>query len=87
VREDLRTGVAALKAESGNGEILAHGGALFAQALAAADLVDEYRLIEYPFVVGSVASLFSGVTTPRRLEKKDVVRFPSGCVAVVLRRA
>jgi RibD C-terminal domain len=46
-------------------------------ALAAADLVDEYRLIIYPFAVGSGTALFAGVTTPRHLELEDAVAFPS----------
>lgn len=86
LRGDLGEGIAALKAEPGSGEVFAHGGAVFGQALAAADLVDEYRLIVYPFVVGRGPALFSGVTTPRQLALRQVVKFPSGCVAMVYRR-
>ncbi|PZS18333.1 MAG: deaminase [Pseudonocardiales bacterium] len=86
VRGDIAAEIAALKAEPGPGEVLAHGGATFDQSLAAADLVDEYRLIVYPFVIGSGTALFAGVTTPRHLELKHAIAFPSGCAAMVYRR-
>lgn len=86
VRGDVATEIAALKAEPGSGEVLAHGGAVFDQSLAAADVVDEYRLVVYPFVIGSGTALFAGVTTPRHLELTHAVAFPSGCVAMVYRR-
>ncbi len=86
MRGDVAADLAALKADPGSGEILAHGGAEFDQSLAAADLVDEYRLIVYPFVIGSGTALFAGVPTPRHLELKQAVTFPSGCAAMVYRR-
>jgi dihydrofolate reductase len=86
VRGDVATEIAALKGDQRSGEVLAHGGALFDQSLAAADLVDEYRLIVYPFVIGSGTALFHGVTAPRHLELSQTVEFPSGCVAMVYRR-
>ncbi len=86
VRGDIATEIAALKSEPGSEDILAHGGAAFGQSLAGADLVDEYRLIVYPFVVGSGTALFAGVTTPRHLDLKHAVTFPSGSAALVYRR-
>ena len=85
-RGELGAEIAALKAAPGSGEVLAHGGARFDQSLAAADLVDEYRMIVYPFVIGSGTALFGGVTEPRQLELIEVVEFPSGCLAMVYRR-
>lgn len=86
VRGDIAAEIAALKSEPGSGEVLAHGGAVFDQSLATADLIDEYRLIAYPFVIGSGTALFAAVTTPRHLELKQAVEFPTGCVALVYRR-
>jgi dihydrofolate reductase len=86
LRGDLAAEIASLKAEPGAGVVLAHGGALFDRSLAGADVVDEYRLIVYPFVVGSGTALFAGVSTPRHLELRETVPFPSGCVAMVYRR-
>jgi dihydrofolate reductase len=50
-RGELATEIAAIKAESGP-DVIAWGGAGFAGALAAADLVDEYRLLVQPLVLG-----------------------------------
>src|SRR5262249_39767310 len=55
---DLASEIAALKAEAG-GEIMAHGGAGFAQSLVATGLIDEYRLIVHPVALGSGRSPFA----------------------------
>jgi dihydrofolate reductase len=46
-RGDLAEEIAALKSEPG-GEIMAHGGAAFVQALSRLGLIDEYRLVILP---------------------------------------
>jgi dihydrofolate reductase len=46
-RGDLTEEIAALKSESG-GEVMAHGGAAFVQALSRLGLIDEYRLSSSP---------------------------------------
>src|SRR4029077_10270680 len=51
-RGDLAAEIAALKAESG-GEIMAHGGAAFVQALSRHGLIDEYRLVILPVALGN----------------------------------
>jgi dihydrofolate reductase len=71
----------------GEGEVIAHGGATFARALTAADLVDEYRLVVYPFAAVRGAALFEAVSPGRPLELHSCTPFPSGCVAMVYRRA
>jgi len=73
-----------LRAEPGDGEIIAHGGAKFASSLAAGDLVDEYRLIVYPVVAGGGTPLFPAA--PRSLRLVSSTAFPSGCLALVYRR-
>jgi dihydrofolate reductase len=83
---DLTQEILALK-EDGEGEIIAHGGATFAKALVAADLVDEYRLIVYPFAAARGAALFEAVCPGRPLQLHACTPFPSGCVAMVYRRA
>jgi dihydrofolate reductase len=82
---DLTEEILALKAD-GEGEIIAHGGATFAMALAAADLVDEYRLIVYPFAATHGPELFEAVSPGRPLQLHACTPFPSGCVAMVYRR-
>jgi dihydrofolate reductase len=71
--------------DEGDGEIIAHGGATFARALVAADLVDEYRLITYPFAAARGPALFEAVRQGRPLRLHSCTPFPSGCVATVYR--
>lgn len=82
---DLATEIRTLRAE-GDGEVIAHGGAVFARALAAADLVDEYRLIVYPFAAARGASLFDAIPRGRPLRLHSCTPFPSGVVAMIYRR-
>ncbi|MDX6358489.1 MAG: hypothetical protein QOH37_1543 [Nocardioidaceae bacterium] len=85
VSGDVGQEIRELKA-TGDGEIIAHGGAVFARALAAADLVDEYRLVVYPFAAARGAALFEAVSPGRPLHLHSCTPFPSGCVAMVYRR-
>lgn len=71
----------------GAGEIIAHGGARFAQYLAGHDLINEYRLIVYPIVVGHGTPLFPTLPRPRELTLISETAFPSGSVAFVYRRS
>jgi dihydrofolate reductase len=82
---DLAQEVARLKEEPGN-DIVAHGGAAFAQSLVRLDLVDEYRLLIHPVALGRGLPLFSGLPGPARLELVDLRRFAGGTVAHVYRR-
>src|SRR5258706_7141285 len=54
--------------QQGDGEILAHGGLIFAQQLHNHDLVDEYQLIVFPILVRSSRSLFVEVAHPTEVE-------------------
>jgi dihydrofolate reductase len=85
VSGDLAEELELLRAE-GEGEIIAHGGATFAQALVAADLVDEYRLIVYPYAAARGASLFERIPEGRPLRLHSCTSFPSGSLALVYRR-
>lgn len=80
---DLAADIQALKTEPGK-DLLAHGGASFARALVRHGLVDEYRLIVHPVVLGSGLALFGG-TEPFDLELIDAVRFPSGAQGLTYR--
>ena len=61
LRGDLGAEIADLKTESGK-DLLAHGGASFAQSLVRLGLVDEYRILVHPTVLGSGMALFDGAT-------------------------
>jgi dihydrofolate reductase len=80
---DLAADIAALKAESGK-DLLAHGGASLAQALVRLGLVDEYRLVVHPVVLGSGLALFDG-TAPFDLTLIDATRFPIGTQGLIYR--
>jgi dihydrofolate reductase len=80
---DLAADIAALKAEPGK-DLLAHGGASFAQALVRLGLVDEYRLAVHPVVLGSGLPLFDGAA-PFDLTLTDATRFPTGTQGLVYR--
>jgi dihydrofolate reductase len=83
-RGELSEEVARLKNEPGK-DILAHGGAGFAQSLVALRLVDEYRLLVHPVAIGRGHSLFASLAKPLDLRLVDIRAFASGVVAHVYR--
>ena len=58
--------LARLKEELG-GEIVVHGSAQLVQTLVEHDLVDEFRLMVFPVVLGSGKRLFAETTDKKRL--------------------
>jgi dihydrofolate reductase len=75
-----------LKAQPGN-FLLAHGGARFAQSLAASGLIDEYRLVIHPVILGQGQPLFSALRSPVDLRLVSTKAFGSGIVANVYQPA
>jgi dihydrofolate reductase len=82
---DLVTEIERLKRQDGK-DILAHGGAGFAQSLVAHDLIDEYRLLVHPVVLGQGLPLFSSLAVPRNLTRVETAVFGGGAIATVYRR-
>jgi dihydrofolate reductase len=76
-RGDLAAEIAALKSEPG-GEIMAHGGAAFVQALSRHGLVDEYRMVILPVALGAGLPLFRDLPRPLRLDLSEARSFPDG---------
>ena len=76
---DLAEEIAALKSESG-GEIMAHGGAAFVQALSRLGLIDEYRLVILPVALGNGLPLFKDLAGPLRVDLAEARSFPDGTV-------
>ena len=66
-----------LKGEPG-GPILAHGGQRFIDSLIRENLIDEYRLVLHPVVIGHGISLFRALEAPLRLDLVEARTFPSG---------
>jgi dihydrofolate reductase len=81
---DLDEDIASLKRESG-GVIIAHGGAKFVDALIEARLIDEYRLVIHPVVIGHGTGLFSALHEPLRLDLVEASTFPGGTAIHVYR--
>jgi dihydrofolate reductase len=78
-RGDLTEEIAALKSEPG-GEIMAHGGAAFVQALSGLGLIDQYRLVILPVALGNGLPLFKDLPKPLRVDLAEAKSFPDGTV-------
>ena len=85
-RGDLAQEIATLKREPGK-DMLAWGGAAFAQSLSRLGLVDEYRLILQPVAPGEGLPLFKDLTAPQRLELVDAQTYNAGAALHVYRPA
>lgn len=66
-RGDLSEEISALRREPG-GDIIAWGGATFAQELSRRGLVDEYRLVINPVALGNGLTLFKDLSAPIELQ-------------------
>jgi dihydrofolate reductase len=81
---DLAEDIARLKRQPGK-SILAHGGAGFARSLVGMGLVDEYRLLTHPVLLGRGRPLFADLPRPVDLELLATTVFPTGAIARVFR--
>jgi dihydrofolate reductase len=79
VSGDLAEEVTRLKKER-SGYLLAQGGVRFARSLVQTGLIDEYRLVVHPVVLGAGERLFSA---PLTLEPISTTAFSGGAVAHV----
>ena len=77
---DLAEAVTRLKRERPDGYLLAHGGVRFARSLVETGLIDEYRLVVHPVVLGAGERLFPA---PLTIEPVSTAVFDGGAVAHV----
>ena len=77
---DLADAVARLKQERSGGYLLAQGGVRFARSLVETGLIDEYRLVVHPVLLGAGERLF---TAPLTIEPISTTAFSAGAVAHV----
>jgi dihydrofolate reductase len=77
---DLAEAITRLKQERSGGYLLAHGGARFARSLVESGLIDEYRLVIHPVVLGAGERLFCA---PLAIEPVSTTVFSGGAVAHV----
>ena len=83
---DVAVAVAELKGRPG-GEIQVTGSGDLIQTLIRHDLVDEYRLMVFPVLLGSGKRLFGEGTMPAALELADTTTSGSGVAIHTYRRA
>jgi dihydrofolate reductase len=79
---DLAASIARLQRERAGDYLLAHGGVRLARSLVQTGLVDEYRLVVHPVVLGAGARLFDA---PLEVDPVETIAFRTGAVAHVLR--
>jgi dihydrofolate reductase len=85
LKDDIKSEVTKLKADTGK-DILVAGSSDLLQALIMNDVVDEYRLMIYPVVLGSGKRLFKE-GTKARLKLIDCHTFGSSVVLMTYHRA
>ncbi|MPZ83981.1 MAG: dihydrofolate reductase [Actinophytocola sp.] len=84
--DDVTAAVAKLREQQG-GEIHVMGSGDLVQTLIRHDLVDEYRLMIFPVVLGTGKKLFAEGAVPTALELVESRTTPGGVVICVYRRA
>jgi dihydrofolate reductase len=84
-RGDLVEEINTLRHEPG-GDIMAHGGAAFVQALSRQHLIEEYRLVIRTVALGSGLPLFKDLATPLPLTLVSATTYPDGTAIHVYRR-
>jgi dihydrofolate reductase len=85
-RGELAEEIEQLKREPGK-DMLAWGGAAFAQSLSRLRLVDEYRLILQPVALGDGLPLFKDLTEPLVLKLVAAQTYPTGATLNIYRPA
>jgi dihydrofolate reductase len=83
-RGDLAEEVDRLRRESAK-DVVAYGGAAFAQSLARHNLIDEYRLVTHPVAVGEGARLFTDLPSPIGLRHVETRPFETAAVHIYAR--
>jgi len=78
-RGELAEEIALLKDQPG-GEIIAWGGASFAQALSRAGLIDEYAIVTQPVAFGGGKPIFWDLPDALYLQLVSATTFPTGTV-------
>jgi dihydrofolate reductase len=81
IRENVPEEVSKLR-EAGGGDILVNGSAQLVRTLMEHDLVDEYRLMVFPVLLGAGKRLFAGVGSDKPLRLTDSK--PAGACTILV---
>jgi dihydrofolate reductase len=81
---DVAEAVRKLKTAAG-GDILVHGSGTLAQTLMEHDLIDEYRLMVHPTMLGIGGRLYRDIGERKKLKLIDTKVFRSGTVVLEYR--
>lgn len=81
---DLAESIGKLKAEPG-GDIVVYGSADLVNSLIPLDLIDEFRLMVFPVILGSGKRLFRPTTDVRHLRLEEARSFESGVTVLTYR--
>jgi len=84
--DDVPAAVAALRDAPGS-EIRVWGSTVLIRSLAEHDLIDEYRLVIYPLILGTGKRLFSDGFPTTRLTRTESRELPGGVTVNTYRRA
>jgi dihydrofolate reductase len=84
IGDDVMAAVTGLKAESGR-ELQVHGSCGLVHTLHDAGLVDEYRILVAPVVLGRGKKLFADGSAPTGFQLVETERTDAGCTYLVLR--
>ena len=85
IRGDLATEISKLKRQEGQ-DIVIHGSPTLIRSLLPHDLIDEYRLLVYPLVLGRGKRLFDDASQAK-LKLAESEAFSKGVVKLVYRQA
>lgn len=87
IRENVPAEIAKLKASSG-GDLLVEGSCQLVRDLARHDLVDEYRLMVFPIILGGTMRMFpDGLSAPTTLELTSSKVLDSGILLLTYKPA
>jgi dihydrofolate reductase len=81
VGNDIEEQIKTLKEQEGD-DILTFGSSLLVQSLTNADLVDEYRILVHPVIVGEGRRLFDHIEGRKDLRLKSTKAFEHGAILV-----
>lgn len=87
IEGDAIEGIRALRDREGDGAMQVWGSSTLARQLIEADLVDEYRLLIEPILLGGGKSIFPTDGTARTLELVDVQQAKTGVLVCTYRPA